>query len=150
MLGLTPLVNTQQQMTEHRRRIVHEGGRKDQRNRCGIELFEPQLKAFAGLRRQARFVDGKCVFQPMITGDEGAARRLTGSPDEFGGKKLRNGSFELGFGIVLAVRCKKEPGFIGLALISTANRLAIVKQQVPIALFVQRRSVGARQQLLKI
>jgi len=86
----------------------------------------------------------------MITGDEGAARRLTRSPDEIGGKKLRDGSFELGFRIGLAVRGKKEAGFIGLAFVSAANRRTVVEQQVPIALLVQRRAIGARQEFLQV
>src|SRR5207244_4822288 len=83
-------------MAEHRGGVIHVGGRKDECNRRGIQLSEPRVKALARLRRQTAFVNRKSRLEPMVAGDESAARRLARATDEFGRKKLRERSFELG------------------------------------------------------
>ncbi len=143
LLGLSLLIHAQQQVSKHRGRVIHEGGRKNQRDRRRIQLFEPGSKALAGLRRQTGFVNRERSFQPMITGDESTACRLARSPDEFGGKKLRDRRLKFGLGIDLAVGCEKEAGFVGLAFIAADKRWTVVQQQMPITLLVQSGSRGA-------
>jgi hypothetical protein len=62
----------------------------------------------------------------MIAGNERAARRLTRASDRFGGKKLREGRLELGFGIGFPVRCEKETGFVGFAFVAADKGWMIV------------------------
>src|ERR671922_2018936 len=111
-------------MAEHRGGVVHIGGWKDDRNRRGIELPKPRVKAFASLRRQTAFVDGKSRFEPMVAGDESAARRLARAAHRFGRKKLGERSFELCLRVGFSIRREKKPCLVGFAFISAGDRPA--------------------------
>src|SRR5438128_10917912 len=104
-------------MAEHRGGVIHVGGRKDECNRRGIQLSKPRVKALAWLRRQTAFVNRKSRLEPMVAGDESAARRLARATDEFGRKKLRERSFELGLRVGFSIRRAKKTCVVALAFI---------------------------------
>ena len=131
---LALLVYPKQRMPKHRRGIVHEGGREDERDRLGLEVCEPALEPFAGHRWEAMLVETQSIPQPGIPGDKRALSRLLRPSNEFIGKKLLQRRIELRLRIDLPVRRHEESGVVLLADIAPPHILAIVKQQMPLSL----------------
>src|SRR5947199_8368636 len=86
----------------------------------------------------------------MLAGDKSEARRLAQATAQFGQKKLRERSFELGLRVGFSIRRDKKTCLVGFAFISAGNRPAVVEKQVPITLIVERCGVCPLNKFLQI
>ena len=108
------------------------------------------MKTLASLLRQPALVDGEGALQPMVTRDEGAARRLGRTADQIARKKFCQSSLKLGFRVGFAVGREKESRPVGFALNAPRKGRAIVEKKMPIALLVQRQRLCTAKQQLKV
>ena len=148
---LTAPVEAQQGMSEHRRRIIEKGGRKNECRALRVERLAECPETPARRLGQTRRVEGQSFLQPGITGDETTLRGLLAfilrAWHKEGGQRRRQFCLR----IAPAVRRVEECRIVVEALDTAAEGPRLVVQQpVPFGMVRKAQLLRTTDQILQI
>ena len=134
-------------VAEHGRRIVHVGGRKDERCCFRPDNLHGLLKFPAGSNWKPCFVKPQLLFEPRVARDKPAYGRIGRVIGRI--KKRAQRCPKLGLRIIFSIRGEKKARVVDDAL-KAGERLFVVQQDMPVAALRELLLLSLLKQVLDI